>query len=171
MLLLEIRTVTVSFASKNKKKENEYLANLEKELEILESDNINENFDKIKEKELELKNLREQKLKGSLIRSRARWIEHGEKPTKYFCHLENRNFVSKRMNCILKNNGDEIFDHNLIKKEVFNFYDKLYSSNESNIKNVDLDKKLKPENNKLSEDQASNLEGPISLKEAASYLF
>ena len=118
-----------------------------------------------------MKNLREKKLIGSLIRSRARWVEQGEKPTNYFCHLENRNFVSKRMNFILKNNEEEIYDPNLIKKEVFNFYNKLYTSNEINIKDVDLNKKLKPENNKLSEDQAFSLEGLITVKEAANFLF
>ena len=171
MFLLEVRTMTVSFASKNKKQENEYFTNLEKEIELLEQENKIENFDIIKEKELELKNLREKKLIGSLIRSRARWVEQGEKPTNYFCHLENRNFVSKRMNFILKNNEEEIYDPNLIKKEVFNFYNKLYSSNEINIKDVDLNKKLKPENNKLSEDQAFSLEGLITVKEAANFLF
>ena len=55
----------------------------------------------------------------------------------------------------------------LLKKKFFNFYNKLYSSNEINIKDVDL----KPENNKLSEDQALSLEGPITLKEAANFLF
>ena len=102
MLLLEIRTVTVSFASKTKKKENEYLVNLEKEIELLEKDTSSENIEKLEEKELELKKIREKKLMGNLIRSRARWIEQGEKPTKYFFHLENRNFVSKRMNCNFK---------------------------------------------------------------------
>jgi hypothetical protein len=30
-----------------------------------------------------------------MVRSRARWVEEGEKPTKYFCHLESRNFLNK----------------------------------------------------------------------------
>ena len=74
------------------------------------------------------------------------------------------------MNCILKNNGDEINDNDQIKNEVFNFYNKLYSSNENNIKDVDLNKILKPENNKLSEQQALSIEGPLLVNEAAKYL-
>ena len=32
-------------------------------------------------------NFRNEKIKGILLRSRANWIEHGEKPSKYFCSL------------------------------------------------------------------------------------
>jgi hypothetical protein len=42
-----------------------------------------------------LENLRKEKLKGNMIRSKARWVEEGEKPTKYFCHLESRNYLKQ----------------------------------------------------------------------------
>lgn len=29
-----------------------------------------------------------------MIRSEARWVEEGEKPTIYFCHLKSRNFLN-----------------------------------------------------------------------------
>ena len=54
-------------------------------------------------------------MRGVLVRSRAQWIQEGEKPTKYFCNLENKNFVSKTMlklkskdNKILNNHDDII---------------------------------------------------------------
>lgn len=34
------------------------------------------------------------KLRGNMIRSEARWVEEGEKPTNYFCHLKSRNFLN-----------------------------------------------------------------------------
>lgn len=37
---------------------------------------------------------------GNLIRSRAKWINEGEKPTSYFLNLENKNFTN---NVIPKN--------------------------------------------------------------------
>ena len=75
-----------------------------------------------------------------MIRARARWIEEGEKPSNYFCNLENRNFVSKRMASLAKSNNEEITDFNDINNEVGNFYKKLYSSKEDNIVDVDLKK-------------------------------
>ena len=37
----------------------------------------------------------ENKAKGSIIRSKTRWVEQGEKPSKYFFNLEKRNYKRK----------------------------------------------------------------------------
>ena len=55
-------------------------------------------LDKIKEK-LEL--LYEEKVKGIIVRARARWHEYGERSTKYFSNLENRNHVKKHIRKLL----------------------------------------------------------------------
>ena len=39
----------------------------------------------------------EEKVKGIIIRARARWHEQGEKSTKYFLNLEKRNHIKKHM--------------------------------------------------------------------------
>ena len=57
------------------------------EIKVLETTDAEANFDLIKTKHDELKLLREKKLKGTLIRSRARWVEQGDKPTSYFTRL------------------------------------------------------------------------------------
>ena len=51
--------------------------------------------DEIKEKKGERENLRKLKLLGNIVRSRAKWVNEREKPTKYFLNLENRNFTNK----------------------------------------------------------------------------
>ena len=109
-------------------------------------------------------------MKGILIRSRARWAEHGEKPSKYFCTLEKRNFISKRMISLINKNDEELLDFDLINKEVFNFYTDLYKSKEDSIENVNLNEILKPDTPKLTDDQALNLEGHITLEEAGIVL-
>jgi len=77
------------------------------------------------------------KLKGSIkcIRSKAKWVEEGEKPTNCFLNLENRNFVSK---CKLvlkvkKDNGVHVIRSNQeeILDEIKQFYEKLYCNNEN----------------------------------------
>ena len=42
-----------------------------------------------------LEHVYEKKVEGIIIRSRARWHEHGEKNSKYFLNLEKRNHVRK----------------------------------------------------------------------------
>ena len=44
-----------------------------------------------------LEHLFEKKVKGIIIRSRARWHEHGERNSKYFLNLEKRNHVRKHI--------------------------------------------------------------------------
>ena len=44
-----------------------------------------------------LEHVYEKKVEGIIIRSRARWHEHGEKNSKYFLNLEKRNHVRKHI--------------------------------------------------------------------------
>ena len=43
---------------------------------------------------------RKEKMKGVLVRARGRWIEEGERPTRYFCGLEKRQYLRKYMGCL-----------------------------------------------------------------------
>ena len=62
------------------------------------------------ERQNELLEIRKNKLKGKFIRSRAKWIEEGKQPTKYFCNMESRNFTSKLIYRIELDNGKVITD-------------------------------------------------------------
>ena len=93
-LLMEIRGKTISHSAYKKKKEKEKEDSLQKEIANLEkSSEIN--FDLLEIKKEELENVRKEKIKGINIRSRVKWAGEGEKPTKYFCNLESRNYINK----------------------------------------------------------------------------
>ena len=169
-LLLEIRSKTISFAIAVKKKENVEMKALISEIKVLEINDPESNYDLIKTKQDELKVIREKKLQGTLIRSRARWVEQGEKPTKYFCNLENRNFISKHVSSVVNDRGEELFNDEQIKNEFHLYYQNLYSSKESEIEDVDLNNILNDDTPKLSDQEANSLEGYITLKEAANTL-
>ena len=159
MLLVEIRAKTISVASALRKKENSEMVKLESEIKVLEMQDPDKNFDSINLKKEDLKNIREKRLNGILVRSRARWIEHGEKPSKFFCSLENRNFVSKRMTSLYNSKNEETQNPTEITNEVFNFYKHLYDSKESEITSVELETLLNEGTPKLSENAALQLEG------------
>ena len=59
--------------------------------------------------------------KGAFIRSRAKWLEEGEKNSSYFFALEKRNNVAS-----LNVNGVICSDPNNISKYITSFYSKLH---------------------------------------------
>ena len=109
------------------------------------------------------------KVQGVMLRSRVRYEELGEKPTKYFFNLENRQFTNKVMNKIIEENGDEYTN----TKDVLNcqkrFYQNLYD--ELNvIDDVSISDTLGENETKLSDQEAENLEGEIALAELTKAL-
>lgn len=91
--------------------------------------------------QLELDNLYINKAKGAYIRSKAKWIEEGEKSTSYFCRLEKRR-QSRNSILSLMINGNESTDPTLSKK-IHQFYSDLYSSNFSPIECSNFFDKIK----------------------------
>jgi len=102
---------------KNKKKK---LRNEIAQMEV----NINENqISELENKKQELENYCKNKLKGKMVRSRAKWIDEGEKPTNYFCGLESKNFTSKIIPKVEKEDGTIINNQFEILNEVKSFYE------------------------------------------------
>ena len=170
MLLLNARSISISMSTAIRKKETEITHSLENKIEKLELNDPIKNYDEISVLKKELKELRENKLKGSLVRSKAKWIEDGEKPSKYFCSLENRNFVSKRITSLFDKNNSELTNTAEINNEVFNFYKNLYTSHEHLIEDINLSERLMNETPKLTEQQATSIEGLLSYSEISNTL-
>ena len=81
----------------------------------------------------ELYDIRYEKLKGQMIRSKAQYIDQGEKPTKYFCRLEKHNYVSKIIGQLEKDDGTILTEQQEILKETENFYRKLYENKDGKL--------------------------------------
>ena len=89
---MAIRGKTIAFASHKKGKEKKEKWNQKKNIENLYV-TFNENPTEINRQnidvnETELKNLRDGKIKGLIIRAEAKWQLEGEKSTNYYCNLE-----------------------------------------------------------------------------------
>ena len=113
----------------------------------------------------------EKKVEGIIIRSQARWYEHGERSFKYFLNLEKRNHVKKHIRklCI---NGLLTTDTLRILNEQKCFYQELYQSINSTSNNSEkislfLDNLNIP---KLSETDKNFCEGKISAGECYKLL-
>ena len=168
MLLLAIRGKTVAYASHKKKmeinEENKLLAEIEK----LEKE-TNINYVLLDSKKDELLQLRKKKMEGVFIRSKAKWIQEGEKPTKYFCNLENRNYVSKFMNSLTKENGECLKTQDEILTETKRHYSNLYSAKKT--EDINLSEKLRHYDvPKLSDNEQMAIEGPLTYTEMLNSL-
>ena len=114
--------------------------------------------------------IRKNKLKDKFIRSRAKWIEEGEKQTKYLCHMESRNVTSKLISRIELDNGKVITDQTQILEETKLFYQNLYSRRDCQTDD-DFTENITCINfNKLSNEEAHTLEREINYSEALKFL-
>ena len=63
-----------------------------------------------------------------MIRSKAQYIDQGEKPTKYLCGLEKHNYTSKLKGQVEKEDGSIIVNQTEILKEIEIFNINLYEN-------------------------------------------
>ena len=106
---------------------------------------------------IELGCILQEKVIGAQIRSRAKYIEEGEKSTSYFLNLEKKRQTNNRI-IKLKHNNKEATNNEDILKCTADFYTSLYKSNspktediQTYLNNIDLEKKLSEENKKKCE--------------------
>ena len=121
--------------------------------------------------QMRYKRITEQKVKGAIIRSKARWVEYGEKNTRYFLILEKRRGEKKNINKLKLNDGTETEDQEVILKEEEKFYRSLYESSSNNkeipeSKIFFQNKLIKP----LREESAKILEGKATKEECINSL-
>ena len=62
------------------------------------------NSELLLDKKAELEQLRKVKMKGQSVRARLQWLQ-GEKPSKHFCNLENKNYIEKTIRKLKLSNG------------------------------------------------------------------
>ena len=130
---MELRGLTIPYAKNKAKNVRKKEMDVQKQLEELESlvssdaytTRINQakmEYTALKE---ELRLIYENKGKGSIIRSKTRWIEHGEKPTKYFFNLEKRNYNRKVIKSLKQSDEQTILDEAKILEEIEAYYIRL----------------------------------------------
>ena len=102
------------------------------------------------------------KTRGTIIRSRARWYEHGERNSKYFYNLEKTNHRKKHITSIFVTDEEKITDPKEILEEEERFFKRIYTSQDMNLNDSVFNEFFKTEN-ALSEETASSCEGLMSI--------
>ena len=170
-LLMEIRGESISYASFKNKQRNNREKLIMNQIDDLENSRNENNMDQLEILKTELQDIRHEKLKGYMIRSKAQHIDQGEKPTKYFCGLEKHNYTSKTISQVEKEDGSVITNQTEILQEIENYYKKLYENKDDTLENVDLEEYMKDTNMpKLPNQESKKLEGVLTYKEISEVL-
>lgn len=170
VLLMELRGQSISYASFKTKQKKNLEKDLLNKITLLES-NLNETrTEELDILKTELYELRQEKLKGNLIRSRAIYMDKGERPTKYFCGLEKHNYTTKAIQHLQKGDGTILHDQELILKETELFYKNLYASRETDLEEIDLNEYVGNNMKTITDEQANKLEGFLTLQEISDTL-
>lgn len=171
ILLMEIRGKTISYSTFKKKNASKRESQLEKEILILEQNLGEQSLPDITSKQNELENIRKERLKGQCLRSRSKWIEEGEKPSKYFTSLESKNFINKQIPKLVQEDETIIYDQDEILNETKNFYEKLYSKKTQEAGENFVKEKINQfDFPKLDTKELQYIEGPLIKTEVSNFL-
>lgn len=111
----------------------------------------------------ELDKAYEDKARGAFVRSRRKWLEQGEKCTKYFFNLEKRNFEQSSVSK-LRINDVICDDEKQISQFVANFYEGLYGADQLNEDDMDVFLKgIEPETKKIDDEFKSICDQKIDI--------
>ena len=138
-LKYDVKQFSLKFAKQFQKNIKQKILYLEEAISNIE-DSFSENINMTKKKELEhgLPKLCDNKFKGAQIRSRAQWIEKGERNTGYFLSLEAKHQSSNIIKELVNEDSVSFRSDNKILGEMCNFYEKLYTSRNIRNENIDI---------------------------------
>lgn len=168
--LMEIRGECIRFSKELKKRENTKEQEIKSKIESIQQNIENESQEiELEQLKEELQSIREKRLEGALIRSRARWVKEGEKPSKYFCNLENRNYTSKSIRSLIVG-ANVIKNQKDIMIEIKEFYHKLYTTRDHELKDAKLETMLNQDTPRLDNERSTSLAGDVTVHEAYTVL-
>ena len=135
-LKFKIKTSSIAYSKKlsrdRKSKEEELNFKYQVLLKIFQDNPCETTRLETEKVKSELEALYDKKVEGIIIRSRARWHEHGEKNSKYFLNLENRNNIKKHIRKLFVSGAISTDPFEILNTER-RFYEKLYSKQNTNV--------------------------------------
>lgn len=160
----EVKRFSIHYSIKSHKSYKDQIKNIENEIIEIESlPYLEINLNKKRTLERQLSDLYDRRAKGAQIRSRAKWINEGEKNTKFFLGLEKKHQTQNTIYELKDKNNETLTTDDDILGEMCCFYEELYRS--KNISSSEIENYLQNSNiMRLSEnvkntcDQFPNLE-------------
>ena len=133
----KIKDFAIRYGSKKKREKGQEkeslineIENLKKDNDLMKKDNLR---DRMFEAEAQLNKIISSEIRGSMTRSRAQWVEQGERSTKYFFGLEKSSGKKKFISKLSSSSGSTIYDQAGISDHVVKFYQKLFRNTSPSI--------------------------------------
>ena len=172
---IKIKENTISYCKQRSNNKRSRIYNLEKDLNELEKNISNHAEDVLIKRKNELKKELEivatEKAKGAYTRARAKYIDHGEKQSKYFLSLEKIRANNNTITSLKTEQGVTVTDQSEIMKTQRQFYSQLYteSINIDNRSDTYIQDFLGPDIDvpQIGQDHKNECELPITDKEIA----
>ena len=173
LVKMEIRGFTVTFSKTKARKRRDEESSLQKKINELfikaeKNKNNRQIICELNSTRARLEKIMALKTRGTILRSRARWHEQGERNNKYFLNLEKRNHSRKLVSKLKLQNGSVITNQFDILEEQSKFYKSLYNSQQSdNADQAETGVFFNPSNiPTLSDHDQASCDGPITEIEA-----
>ena len=108
---------------------------------------------------------------GIIVRSRAEWVEKGEKNSKYFLNLEKANKIKSTIRTVIDENGETVTNSKEVLEKIKNFYGDLYSEKPVNLTCNESSKFLNSPNiPTLNNEERLSCEGLLTMDECFNVL-
>ena len=130
LLKYEIRYFTQTFSKKKARDRRDHIKKLEDLVKVTEHNLCVSSSDTTKRAWEQAKSNLETEYdyvtQGIIMRSRAEWVEKGEKNSKYFLNLEKANKIKSTIRTVIDENGETVSDSREVLGKIKNFYGDLY---------------------------------------------
>ena len=173
---IRVKQTSIAYCVKNAAKKRDKTKELENKLdEVDKLLAISPNEEHTAERnrlKTELDNHYLDKAKGYQIRSRAKWVQEGERSSKYFFSLEQSRQSRNCIDQLTDENGDTYQSDPEILKEINKYYNDLYHSSQPLMSDIDkyLGSISNTDRKQLSDADKLVCEGPITLDECTRAL-
>ena len=131
---MKIREFTIMFSKqvskKKKQEEKQLILDLNQASCAVDTNPSEDNIAHFEQLQRHLEKINQIKTDGAILRARAQWIEYGEKNTKLFLKMEERNFKAKHITKLKIGQNKYTREPKEILNLQKNFYENLYNCTE-----------------------------------------
>jgi hypothetical protein len=169
-----VKEFSLRYAKNQSKEKKDYLKTIEDEIQCLEQKIDKVNLVCLKSKLDSLKKNHMAHLKtlsnGAYIRSRAKYVEEGDRPTLFFLNLEKQHQVNNKISKLVSNNKI-ITNQTLILNTCANFYQDLYKSQKPSVPKINQYLEKIELDHILSDGESMICDGKITEDECQFIIF